>query len=132
MGTSHWFLDQNNFFISYLHFTPRGTITNLPLLNTQNRSTQIYIVQYTTLYSEHMKWLKNIKLLQTLITQLDKQSWYRLSLLNEKRWKTIPFKERSRLILIGERWLTVPLIKEDKCLKEFPLRNKKCWNQKRY
>ena len=43
MGTSHWFLDQNNFFLFFLlYFTPRGTTNNLPLLNTQNRPTLVY------------------------------------------------------------------------------------------
>ena len=43
MGTSHWFLDQNNFFVFFLlYFTPRGTTNNLPLLNTQNRPTLVY------------------------------------------------------------------------------------------
>ena len=42
LGSSHWFLDQNNFLILFLHFAPRGTTNNLLLLNTQNRPTPVY------------------------------------------------------------------------------------------
>ena len=52
MGTSHWFLDQNNFFLFFLlYFTPRGTTNNLPLLNTQNRPTLVY--RGCTVYTVH-------------------------------------------------------------------------------
>ena len=43
MGSSRWFLNQNNFFyIFFIHYAPRGTTHNLNFLNTQNRPTLLF------------------------------------------------------------------------------------------
>ena len=40
MGSSRWFLDQNQFFLFFkIHYAPRGTTHNLTFLTTQNRPT---------------------------------------------------------------------------------------------